>query len=149
MLCTEISVDINRPVDAVFAVLTDIEHRPRLTPTLRQETRTTPGPLRLGSCFTQRLNLFDRIFDATVEVTEYDPPWHFTYHTTLAPFPFAVYCYLTPVGTNTHLSMVIEGTPGAFFGISEIALVLLVNQQLHNDLKHLKEFLEVWQLVSA
>jgi hypothetical protein len=149
MLCTEVSIDIDRPVGEVFAFLTDIERRPLVTSTVREETLAIPGPLHAGSRFTQRIDLFGRVFDATLEVIECDPPRRFAYQTAIAPFPFTIYYYLTPVGISTHLSLVLEGEPGTFFGLSGLTLVMLIKRQLHNDLEKVREFLEVWQVVEA
>jgi hypothetical protein len=142
MLCTEISLDINRPAAEVFTFVTGIAHRPMLTPTIREEAPQTPGPLGPGSYFTQRISLLDQVFEVTLEVSEYDPPRHFGYRTIAAPFPFAVYCYLAAQGESTHLGLLVEGAPGDFFAVEGPALVAQVTQQLLRDLEQMKTFLE-------
>lgn len=143
MLRTEGSVVINAPAADVFAFLTHIGSRPLLMSTLHEETLTTSGPLRAGSQFTQRLDLFGRVVYATLEVTVCTPPRHFAYQTTVAPYPFVINHHLVPTGPITQLSVVLEGEPGTYFGIVGPTLELLFKHHLHNDLETIKGFLEV------
>jgi len=71
---TRHSVQIQRPIDDVFAVLTDVTLTGRWYPADVQEWWTTPPPHGIGSVRRARVKLMGRASENDAVVTEYEPP---------------------------------------------------------------------------
>ncbi len=71
---TRHSVQIRRPVDDVFAVLTDVTLTGRWYPADVQEWWTTPPPHGVGSVRRARVKLMGRASENDAVVTEFEPP---------------------------------------------------------------------------
>jgi uncharacterized protein YndB with AHSA1/START domain len=71
---TEHSVEILRPIEDVFAVLTDVTLTGRWYPAKVEEWWTTPAPHGVGSIRRARVIVMGRATENDAVVTEYDPP---------------------------------------------------------------------------
>jgi uncharacterized protein YndB with AHSA1/START domain len=67
------SVVINRPLEQVFAFVSDLENDPQWTPGAVMR-RTSQGQLGVGTTFQQRDRFMGRRMDLSLEVTDYEPP---------------------------------------------------------------------------
>ena len=70
----EHSIDIHRPVEEVFAFLTDPDKLPTWQTTTVEVRRTADGPLSAGERFGEVHAALGRRLESTVEVAEYEPP---------------------------------------------------------------------------
>jgi uncharacterized protein YndB with AHSA1/START domain len=68
------TVEIQRPVDEVFAVLTDVTLTGRWYPAKVEEWWTTPPPHGVGSVRRARVTMMGRTTEDDAVVTEHDPP---------------------------------------------------------------------------
>jgi hypothetical protein len=68
------TIDIRRPVDEVFAVLTDVEMTGRWFPAKVEEWWTSPPPHGVGSTRRARTWVLGRPMENDAVVTAYDPP---------------------------------------------------------------------------
>jgi uncharacterized protein YndB with AHSA1/START domain len=69
----EKSVDINRPVEEVFAYATDIKNWPKWHETIVEAEQTSTGDLGVGTTFRGKGSMEGRTAEFTGEMTEYDP----------------------------------------------------------------------------
>ena len=69
----EKSVDINRPVEEVFAYATDIKNWPKWHETILEAEQTSPGDLGVGTTFRGKGSMEGRTSEFTGKMTEYHP----------------------------------------------------------------------------
>ena len=67
-------ITIQRPIDDVFAVLTDVEHTGTWFPLDVEEHWTSPAPRGVGSTRHAVVRLWGRRVENDAVVTEYEPP---------------------------------------------------------------------------
>jgi uncharacterized protein YndB with AHSA1/START domain len=138
----EINLVINRPVEEVFAFVSNSENLPRWRSTSLEVKKTSDGPLGVGSTFRGRFTFLGRQFDGNVVVTGYEPNRIYMSKIAEGPFPLETGYTLEPVEDGTHIAFVVEGTPGGFFKFAEPLVVSMAKRAYEADLHNLKEMLE-------
>lgn len=66
------AIIINRPIDQVFAFVTNLHNETRWQPEI--QSVTLEGPLQSGSTFREVRVTFGRTYDWYFRITEFDPP---------------------------------------------------------------------------
>lgn len=137
----EESIVVERPIEEVFAYLTDLERVPEWqTNVLFLQLQS--GSLRPGAQLVELRKFLGRKIESVVEVTEYDPPHRYTIKTQSGPIPFEISNVLSESGGGTRIDAAVEGEPGRFFGLIEWRVVKAVERELWNSLATLKDILE-------
>ena len=138
----EINLVINRPIEEVFAFISNPENLPRWRAGTLEIKQDSSGPLGVGSIVRGRFTFLGRPFDGNLEIIAHEP--HQRYGTRLVegPFPLEARYTLEPAGHGTQLTLVIEGEPGGFFKLAEPLVVSLAKRSYEADLHNLKEMLE-------
>ena len=83
------SIVINRPIEDVFAVLTDVEQNGKWFPGNVEEHWTSPPPHGVGSTRHAIVNMFGRRTENDAVTTEYEPPHRASMEGTTPNAPFA------------------------------------------------------------
>ena len=142
MARTEHTVVVERPPDEVFAFLTDLSSVPEWQ-SGAVEVREPEGELGVGTKYVEVLKFLGRQFEATIEVTEYEPGRRFSIRTLSGPIPFQVQHTLEPSnGGGTELHVTLEGEPGGLFKIAEPLVMRNAQRQVANDFATLKRLVE-------
>src|SRR6266516_3298175 len=82
------SIIINRPVEKVFAYITDYRNAPKWQPTIL-ETRVTPeGPAQEGMRVTDVTSFMTSKISSVYKITALDPTPHVTFERMSGPFPY-------------------------------------------------------------
>jgi len=137
----EESIVVERPIEEVFAYLTDLERVPEWqTNVLFLQLQS--GSLRPGAQLVELRKFLGRKIESVVEVTEYDPPHRYTIKTQSGPIPFEISNVLIESGGGTRIDAAVECEPGRFFGLIEWRVVKAVERELWNSLATLKDILE-------
>jgi uncharacterized protein YndB with AHSA1/START domain len=149
MATFEISLVINRPVEEVFAFISDPQNQPRWRAATLEITRISSEPLDVGSVVKGRFTFLGRPFEGNLEIIAREP--HRSYATRMieGPFPLEAHYTLKPVDGGTHLTLLIEGQPGGFFKLAEPLVVNLAKRSYESDLHNLKEMLEAQAVQAA
>jgi uncharacterized protein YndB with AHSA1/START domain len=71
MVRLEATVDIDRPLQEVFAYVSDLTHVPEWVPSMPEVT--VDGPARVGARVCQTHSFLGRVDVVTAEITEYEP----------------------------------------------------------------------------
>ena len=142
MARNEIKIVINRPIEEVFAFVSNSENLPRWRSTSLEVKKTSEGPLGVGSTFKGRFTFLGRQFDGNVVVTAHEPNRVFVSKMAEGPFPLETGYTLEPVENGTHVTFVVEGEPGGFFKLAEPLVVSMARRVYTTDLQNLKEMLE-------
>jgi uncharacterized protein YndB with AHSA1/START domain len=143
MITTRVTVEIARPVGEVFAFVTTPANFPRWAGTLVAASRqTSPGPVGVGTTFTQQNHLLGRRFTSTLRVVTYEPGRRFEYETTAGPIRFAGHYTFAPVAGGTRFTSVDESTLGGVLRVLSPLLHLVAQRQITRNLTLLKRILE-------
>jgi len=139
----EINLVINRPMEEVFAFISNPENQPRWRATTLEITRISSEPLGVGSVVKGRFTFLGRPFEGNLEIIALEPHRSYTARMVGGPFPLEARYTLEPSGNGTQLTLAIEGEPGGFFKLAEPLVVSLAKRSYEADLNNLKEMLEV------
>ncbi|EAU66235.1 SRPBCC family protein [Stigmatella aurantiaca] len=82
------SVLIHRPVEQVFAYVTDLRNEVRWQPEIKEVRITSPGPLGKGSTFIEVRRTFGRNLVWHFEIEDYEAPFRLCIRSTSGTMPY-------------------------------------------------------------
>src|SRR5918911_4268790 len=136
----ERTITIHRPVEEVFAYVSDVEHGPRYTAGQREAHRTSSGPIGVGSTFAT-VGTFPRRA-AAFEITEYELNRRLAWKATSGARATTTWGF-QPSGPSTRITFTRVADPHGLFRMPQSLLEGFVNRQVDQDLGALKELLAV------
>jgi uncharacterized membrane protein len=143
MIKTKVSVDIDRPVDEVFAFVTDVRNFPLWFGSIIQESKPeTAEPIKAGSKFTQANHFLGRTFESRFTVTECERDKLFCVGTNWGPLPFSGCFHFEPQPGGTLLTDRHGIEAGGFFELVGSLLVGRLKHQAETNLSNLKRLME-------
>lgn len=142
MLKVEETVVVGRPIEEVFALLTDPARIPEWQSSALEAHLDGGGPMHVGSTVLEQRKFLGRRMESTMEVLEYEPPHRFRVKASSGPIPFDVTNTLSAAEGGTRIDAVLEGEPGGFFRLAEPLVGRAVARELRNNLETLKDILE-------
>jgi len=140
MVKFEVSVQINRPIEEVFAFLADPAKLPEWN-AIVEESRPEETPIRVGTKIQQRAKFLGRRIDSTAEVVEYETNKRFATRAD-KPFPVMISNRFESGAGGTKVVANFEGEPGGFFKFGETILTRIATKQFQAQLETAKEILE-------
>jgi len=146
MIKIERTFTIHRPVEEVFAYLSDVEHGPRYISGQREAHKTSTGPMGIGTTFATSGKFLRR--RTTCEVTEYEPNCRLAWQATSGAQPTTTWS-LEPSGPSTRVTFTRVADPAGLFRLPETLLLGLANGRVDQDLGSLKELLAITRKPSA
>ncbi len=102
---TRHTAEILRPIEDVFAVLTDVTLTGRWYPARVQERWTTPPPHGIGSVRRARVMLLGRASENDAVVTAYEPPRLAAMRGLSSSAPFDITLTFEPVEAGTRVDV--------------------------------------------
>src|SRR6059036_2001773 len=141
MLKLEISCEIRRPVEEVFAYATDPAKTPEWKTSVLESSAEPVGPMRVGTQIHTVMRLFGRRIASTAEVTELVPNMKLVQKTN-SPSPVEVTCLAEPTSGGTKVTATAVAKPGGFFKMAEPVLARIVKKQGQAELDTMKALLE-------
>jgi uncharacterized protein YndB with AHSA1/START domain len=104
------TIEIERSIEDVFAVLTDVTKTGRWYPARVEEWWLTPPPHGVGSVRRARVTVMGRASENDAVVTEYDPPRRAAMKGKSASAPFTATLDFTPIpgGTRAEVETTFE-----------------------------------------
>lgn len=142
MITVNISIDINRPPDIVFAFLSDFENNPKWQNGMRVCTWTSDPPLRVGSTYSQEASFLGRPILSQFEVIAYEPGRMVKATSPTGTFPITFTRSVEPWGTGTRVRARIEGDSSGVFKLAEPIMARMVRRSIEADYARLKALLE-------
>ena len=142
MLNLEESVVVERPIEEVFAYLTDPAKIPDWQSSALEAHIEGGGPMRAGSTVLEQRKFLGRRMESTMEVLEYEPPRRFRIKVSSGPVPFEVTNTLSAADGGTRINAALEGEPGGFFRLAEPLVARAIARELRNNLEQLKDLME-------
>jgi len=138
----EQSVVINRPIEEVFAFVSDFEKSPQWMSELVEAKQTSEGPVGVGTTYTAVANPLGRRAESTQEVVEYELNRKFAYKSTSGPVASKDNYTFESVAGGTKVTRAIEAEMGGFFKLAEPLVVRMMRRQFETNFAILKDLLE-------
>ena len=142
MLKLDISIVINRPVEEVFAFLSNPENGPKWGSGSKEVKMITQGPIGVGTRYRTVREALGRRIESETEITEFEPNRKIASKSISGPFPMESAVTFERVEGGTRVTGTLFGEPGGFFKLAEPLLVSMLKRQYQADLANLKDLME-------
>ena len=141
MISVEKSVVINKPLEVVYAFVSDTNNDPKWQSGI--ESVIVEGPTNVvGAKWTEVRKFMGQEMKSTLEVTSFVQNQKFSAKVIKGPVPFEATVTFAAEGGGTKVTTHIEGEPKGFFKVAEGALRGQLEKTLEEDGKKLKALLE-------
>ncbi len=138
----ESSITINRPVEAVWAYISDFDNLP-LWHTGTVETRLiSEPPVRQGTTYVWVGQTLGKRMEVNSEVTEFEPHRAWAYKSISGPIASTARYSLEPADNGTRMTISVEGEVGGFFKLAEPVMAAMLRRQFEGALANVKDILE-------
>jgi uncharacterized protein YndB with AHSA1/START domain len=138
----EFTTEVNRPIEEVFAYLTDPANLPEWQSGVIEGRLEGSGPVGVGSRMVEVRKFLGKRMESTLEVTEYESNRRFAFKVVSGPVPFRVDHTFKPSNGATRIHVAGEGEPGGFFRLAEPLVIKAVERETKKDFETLKDLLE-------
>ncbi len=141
MVRAEVSTTIKRPVEEVFAVMSDASRNPQWLSGVSETTKTSDGPIGVGTMWHGVGKFLGRRMESDSVYTEFEPNHKYALKAT-TPFPMTLTFTFESVAGGTRVDQVVDAEPGGFFKLAGPLLVAAAKRQFKNDLDNFRDLLE-------
>ena len=136
----ELTVDIARSPEDVFAFITDVSRLPEWQSSA--ESATLEGELRTGARIRERRKFVGRDVKTELEVTAYEPPRRFDVRSRGGPVSYEIRHTLELTPNGTRLQAAVDVNVGAMMRVAAQGPLKLAEREFRSDFERLKELLE-------
>jgi uncharacterized protein YndB with AHSA1/START domain len=141
MVRAEISTTIKRPIEQVFAVMSDASRNAEWVSGAGETTKTSDGPIGVGTTWHGVGKFLGRRIETDIVYKEFEPNRKFTFEIT-QPFLATMVFTFESVAGATRVEQVVDAEPGGFFKLAGPLLVPAAKRQFKNDLDNLRDLME-------
>ena len=142
MISNEKVITINRPVEEVFAYVSNLQNAPEWQDGLVEARRITKGPLGIGSQFKPVGKFMGRKLESGIEFVAYVPNKKITFKSISGSSPFEQSFLFENTAEGTKLTSRLElETPG-LKGLAKPLIVSSIKREMDADFGDLKDVLE-------
>ena len=138
----EASVVIDRPVEEVFAYITDIKNWLHWHKGMLEAEQSSEGPVGVGTTYRGVSQVLSQRMEWTSELTAYEPDKKMAQRLHSGPMLFDQIFALEPVEGGTKFILAGEGETGGFFKLAEPILKRRMQKEMEGNLSNLKGILE-------
>jgi carbon monoxide dehydrogenase subunit G len=140
MLRVELTIEISRPPEEVFAYLTDTEKLTRWQKSLIEAR--ADRPFATGTRIVEKRSLFGREAESELEVTVFEPERRLTLKTLGGPVELEIDHELEANSDGTKLHVTAQGKLKGMLKLAAPAVESGARQELKRDFERLKALLE-------
>lgn len=137
----EVSTTIKRPIEDVFAVMSDSTNRPKGQSSVTEMTKTSDGPIGVGTTWHAISKLFGRRVEGDAEYTEFDANRRFGMRSA-SPFPTTMTYTFGSVADGTRVDQVVDAEPGGLHRLAGPLLATGAKRDMQGHLDRLKDLME-------
>jgi uncharacterized protein YndB with AHSA1/START domain len=138
----EESVDIKRPVDQVFAYVTDAKNWPRWESAMLEAEQTSPGQMGIGTTFRGANRVMGRRMVWISKVTEYEPNKKWGETISSGSTLIEDHLIFDPVEGGTKFTLVYDMQVGGLLKLFAPMVISTMRKQTKGNLSNLKSILE-------
>ena len=142
MVKFQAGVRVKRPVDEVFAYLSDVGRQAEWSNAVQESRREGFGQVSKGTRYRTKIKLLGRTVDGLCEVSEYEPNRRIEFSSLNGPMPYKWDVELEAVDGVTVLTSHGEAEPRGVFKVAEAVMRGAMKRQAENDFRTLKAILE-------
>jgi uncharacterized protein YndB with AHSA1/START domain len=146
MIKIERTITIHRPVEEVFAYISDVQHGSQYISGQREAHKTSAGPMGVATTFATCGKFVRRA--TTCEVTEFEPNRRLTWQATSGARATTTWAF-QPSGPSTRITFTRVANPHGLLRFPQSLLEELANGRVDQDLGTLKELLAVTRKPAA
>ena len=139
----ELSVEIKRPPEEVFAFVADLRNDVWWGQRVIKEVRqTSGGPLGVGTTFRQAARFLGVPFAIPIVVTEYEPNRKLGFEAAMGPLQGAARRSVEAIAGGTRLTIATEGHSSGFPTVLWLVFARFAEREAKTGLVTLKDLLE-------
>jgi len=142
MVTIEASIDIQRPVEAVFAFVSDGRNNPQWQGAFKEVQVTPDGPPTVGTRMKGVASFLGVKLEPTAEITALEPNRSFSFKGTSGPASIEGTYRFEAAGEGTRISSTFQVEPGGLFKVAGPVFASQFKKQTDTDLQRLKALLE-------
>jgi uncharacterized membrane protein len=142
MAKVEASVVINRPVEEVFAFMSDVKNWLKWQSGMLEAEQSSEGPVGVGSTSRGVNQFLGRRMEWTSEITAYELNKKMEQKIKAGPMLIEQSVKLEPVEGGTKLTLGGEGESGGFFKLAEPLVNRQMEKEMEGNISRLKDILE-------
>ena len=141
MFQVQVSIVINRPLEEVFAFLSDLENNLKWRSGMIEAKKTSAGPIGVGTTYRMINNFFGRQVEGEAVVTEYEPNRKYA-TMNKSGLPIKTQRTFEPVEGGTRVTFSVETELGKFFKPIEPLLANIGKRRVEADAITVKNLIE-------
>jgi len=136
----ELTMEIRRAPEDVFAYLTEVSNLPEWQSSAR--SAQADGKVRKGARIHERRSFMGKDVKTEVEVTGYEFPERFDLRSRGGPVSYEIHHVLKRVGASTQLRVRADVKIGAMMRIAAQGALKMAEREFRGDFARLKQILE-------
>ena len=142
MVTHEKKITINRPVEEVFAYVSDLKNSQEWQPALAEVTRITEGPLGIGTQYSSVRKFMGRRMESVIQYTTYEPNKKIAFKSISGASPFEQSWRFESTAEGTRLTTKFELQTSGLMGLAQPMIDSSVKREMDTDFSVLKDLLE-------
>lgn len=136
------SIVIHRPVEVVFALVSNYQNSALWVSGELEHRKITPGPLGVGTVIRTVGHFMGQRVETTRTIVVYEPNMRYAFRSEYRQVPFTTAFLFEPLKDGTQLTAMVEGEPTGLYKAAMPLILSMIRQQLEGDLRRLKKLLE-------
>jgi uncharacterized membrane protein len=140
-----VSITVKRPIDEVFAVLSDWTNSPTWISGMQSVAKTPDGPIGVGTTYQGVGKALGRKLDADLTVTELEPNRRYEIAST-TPSPSTMTFVFESVDGGTRVNRTMDSDPASFFKLAEPLLLPMMKRAMQSDFVTFRDLMEAGAL---
>jgi carbon monoxide dehydrogenase subunit G len=141
----EVSIVINRPLDEVFAILSDLENNLKWRSGMIEAKKTSAGPIGVGTTYRMINNVLGLRIEGEVEVTEYEPNRKYA-TVNKSGAPIETRRTFEPLEGRTRVTFIVKAELGGVIKLAQPLVASMAKRRVESDAANLKDLMEAHAL---
>ena len=136
------SIVIRRPLEDVFAFMSNIEHEPQWRPNVMEVKVTSGLPLRQGSTYLYVVKMMNRQMRTEGKITSFEPNRGWSFESVSGAIPLKGNVALEPAHEGTKVTLGGEVTLRGLLNLFAPLMRGMMGRRVNGDLQNLKKLME-------
>jgi uncharacterized membrane protein len=136
------SIEIKRPIDQVFAYVTDMDNLSKWVPAMEEVQHTSPGQMGVGTTLKGVYKIMGQRMAWTSKVTEYEPNKKWGESISSGSMLSEELLIFEPISAGTKFTLLYEMKVGGFLKLFAPLMASSMRKQTKANLAKLKKNLE-------